>query len=294
MTRTLLLIFLLVASLAAPAAAAHREASRDARIDAQWARQVGRAINPREAAPRGIFNMFAPRRSQAVAPRAVAPRVLARPRATVRARSAARARSAVRARSVARPRTNVRMARAPAPAPQQRSIDPAFLPAVVDYQTDEAPGTIIVDTSQRYLYLVQEGGKAQRYGVGVGRDGFGWSGSVTVARKAEWPTWTPPAEMRKRQPYLPVSMKGGPNNPLGARALYLHKDGRDTMFRIHGSNEPWTIGQAVSSGCFRMRNEDVTELYSRVAIGTKVGGALACLGAIPTSPDMLFVLSNSA
>jgi lipoprotein-anchoring transpeptidase ErfK/SrfK len=151
-----------------------------------------------------------------------------------------------------------------------RPIDPAYLPAVVDYPTKESPGTIIIDPHQRYLYLVQEGGKAQRYGVGVGRDGFGWSGTVTVGRKAEWPTWTPPAEMRKRQPYLPVSMPGGPNNPLGARALYLHKDGNDTLYRIHGSNEPWTIGQAVSSGCFRMRNEDVTELYSKVGIGTKV------------------------
>jgi lipoprotein-anchoring transpeptidase ErfK/SrfK len=155
------------------------------------------------------------------------------------------------------------------PAPR-REMDPAFLPAVVDYPTEERPGTIVIDTRSRYLYLVLEGGKAQRYGVGVGRDGFGWSGTVRVGRKAEWPTWTPPPEMRKRQPYLPVSMPGGPDNPLGARALYLHKGGKDTLFRIHGSNEPWTIGRAVSSGCFRMRNEDVIELYGRVGIGTKV------------------------
>jgi lipoprotein-anchoring transpeptidase ErfK/SrfK len=154
--------------------------------------------------------------------------------------------------------------------PVRREIDPAFLPAIVDYPSRERPGTIVIDTRSRYLYLVLESGKAQRYGVGVGREGFGWSGTTKIGRKAEWPTWTPPPEMRKRQPYLPVSMPGGPDNPLGARALYLHQGGRDTLFRIHGSNEPWTIGQAVSSGCFRMRNEDVVELYGRVGIGTKV------------------------
>jgi lipoprotein-anchoring transpeptidase ErfK/SrfK len=161
-------------------------------------------------------------------------------------------------------------ARAPAAAPQPRDIHPAFLPAIVEYTGEHAPGTIVIDTRSRYLYFVMPGGKARRYGIGVGRDGFGWSGTVTIARKAEWPTWTPPPEMRKRQPYLPASMPGGPNNPLGARALYLHDNGRDTLFRIHGSNEPWTIGQAVSSGCFRMRNEDVIDLYARVPIGTKV------------------------
>ena len=158
----------------------------------------------------------------------------------------------------------------PVHAHRPRTIDPAYLPAVVEYTTKESPGTIIIDTRTRYLYYVLEKGKAQRYGVGVGRDGFGWSGTVKVGRKAEWPTWTPPAAMRKRQPYLPVSMKGGPDNPLGARALYLYDGGRDTLFRIHGSNEPWTIGQRVSSGCFRMRNEDVIALYGKVKVGTKV------------------------
>ena len=153
---------------------------------------------------------------------------------------------------------------------QRRGIDRAYLPAVIDYPTRERPGTIVIDPRGRYLFLVLEDGKAQRYGVGVGRDGFGWSGAVRVGRKAEWPTWTPPAAMRKRQPYLPVSMAGGPDNPLGARALYLYDGGRDTLFRIHGSNEPWTIGHAVSSGCFRMRNEDVIELYNRVRIGARV------------------------
>jgi lipoprotein-anchoring transpeptidase ErfK/SrfK len=159
--------------------------------------------------------------------------------------------------------------RAPAVAPQ-RSFNPAFLPAVVDFETRHAPGTIVINPDTRYLYLVMEGGKARRYGIGVGRDGFGWSGEVRVGRKAEWPTWTPPAEMRKRQPDLPIQMAGGPDNPLGARALYLHQGGKDTLFRIHGSNEPWTIGHAVSSGCFRMRNEDVVDLYQRVKVGTRV------------------------
>jgi lipoprotein-anchoring transpeptidase ErfK/SrfK len=154
--------------------------------------------------------------------------------------------------------------------PQPREIDPAFLPAIVAFPTQESPGTILIDTRARYLYLVLDGGKARRYGVGVGREGFGWTGRVTVGRKVEWPTWTPPAAMRKRQPYLPVSMAGGPDNPLGARALYLTQGGRDTLFRIHGSNEPWTIGHAVSSGCFRMRNEDVIDLYGRVRIGASV------------------------
>jgi len=172
----------------------------------------------------------------------------------------------------ARPRgyRTVRAPAAPPKAAKRREIGEQFLPTVVDYDTSQAPGTIVVDPSSRHLYLVQEGGKAKRYGIGVGREGFGWSGSVKVGRKAEWPTWTPPAEMRKRQPDLPVSMAGGPDNPLGARALYLYQGGKDTLFRIHGSNEPWTIGQAVSSGCFRMRNEDVVDLYDRVKVGAKV------------------------
>jgi len=150
------------------------------------------------------------------------------------------------------------------------AIDPAFLPALVEDPTGKAPGTIVIDTGARYLYLVLADGKAQRYGVGVGREGFGWTGAVHIGRKAEWPTWTPPAAMRKRQPYLPVSMAGGPDNPLGARAMYLYDGGRDTLFRIHGSNEPWTIGHRVSSGCIRMRNEDVIDLFGRVSVGTRV------------------------
>ena len=164
---------------------------------------------------------------------------------------------------------SVQTARLAAPPPP-RIINPKYLPTVIAYDTAEKPGTIIIDPQAKYLYFVQDGGMAQRYGVGVGREGFGWSGTVKVGRKAEWPRWVPPAEMRKRQPDLPESVEGGPNNPLGARALYLFNDGRDTLYRIHGSNEPWTIGQAVSSGCIRMRNEDVTELYSRVGVGTRV------------------------
>ena len=145
-------------------------------------------------------------------------------------------------------------------------IDPRFLPQVVSYQTSQRPGTIVIDTRERYLYLVEAGGMARRYGVGIGRPGFGWSGTKTITRKAEWPDWRPPAEMLRRRPDLPRFMAGGPQNPLGARAMYLGS----SLYRIHGSNEPHTIGTAVSSGCFRMRNEDVTDLYARVRVGTRV------------------------
>jgi lipoprotein-anchoring transpeptidase ErfK/SrfK len=154
----------------------------------------------------------------------------------------------------------------PARQRPQRSVDPRFLPTTVAYDGNQAPGTIVIDTNQRYLYLVEKGGFARRYGVGVGRPGFEWAGTHKVTRKSEWPDWRPPAEMRKRQPGLPAFMPGGPKNPLGARALYLGS----TLYRIHGSNEPWTIGQAVSSGCIRMRNEDVIDLYERVPVGAKV------------------------
>jgi lipoprotein-anchoring transpeptidase ErfK/SrfK len=137
---------------------------------------------------------------------------------------------------------------------------------VVNYATREAPGTIIIDTPNTYLYYVLGGGRAIRYGIGVGRDGFTWSGVQTITKKAEWPDWTPPPEMIARQPYLPRQMAGGPGNPLGARAMYLG----GTIYRIHGTNAPHTIGTHVSSGCLRLTNEDVTDLYSRVNIGTKV------------------------
>ena len=162
------------------------------------------------------------------------------------------------------------------PASRSASRQPArkFRRQTVRLNTSEAPGTVIVDTRRKFLYLVQPGGKAIRYGVGVGREGFGWNGRVKVGRKAKWPSWTPPAEMvvreRKQGNNIPRFVKGGPGNPLGARALYLYKGNRDTIFRIHGTNQPWTIGLNMSSGCIRMMNRDVEDLYSRVPRGTPV------------------------
>jgi lipoprotein-anchoring transpeptidase ErfK/SrfK len=145
-------------------------------------------------------------------------------------------------------------------------LDPQFRKQMVLYRTTEPPGTIIISTADRHLYLVQGNGRAIRYGIGVGRDGFQWQGLLNISRKAEWPDWTPPPEMIARQPYLPRFMAGGPGNPLGARALYLGA----TVYRIHGTNRPDTIGTAVSSGCFRLVNADVSDLYARVPVGTKV------------------------
>ena len=145
-------------------------------------------------------------------------------------------------------------------------LDPAYRHQPVYYRTHEPPGTIIIDTSDRFLYLIQPNNVAIRYGIGVGRDGFQWQGLLKVSRKAEWPDWTPPSEMIQRQPYLPRFMAGGPGNPMGARALYLG----NTVYRIHGTNAPETIGQAVSSGCFRLVNDEITDLFARVPVGTKV------------------------
>jgi lipoprotein-anchoring transpeptidase ErfK/SrfK len=236
MQRTVLsILFLVIAAAFSVASAGSRpQTSGDPAIDAQWV-QLAMSQNPVGSTP------YDPRTAPSTGIFGFGAR-----------------------NSPAQPRAQIRAA-----APR-RTMDPTYLPRVVDYPTGERPGTIVIDTRARFLYVVLEGGKAQRYGVGVGREGFGWSGRVAVGRKAEWPTWTPPAEMRQRQPYLPVSMAGGPNNPLGARALYLYDGGRDTLFRIHGSNEPWTIGHAVSSGCIRMRNEDVIELYNRTSVGTRV------------------------
>ncbi len=147
-----------------------------------------------------------------------------------------------------------------------KQLPPQFRRTVVDYRTKEPVGTIIIDTPSTYLYLVMPGGKAMRYGVGVGREGFTWNGAEKVSKMAEWPDWHPPEEMIERQPYLPRFMAGGEGNPLGARALYLGK----TLYRIHGTNQPSTIGTFVSSGCIRLTNEDVTDLYSRVKVGTRV------------------------
>ena len=152
------------------------------------------------------------------------------------------------------------------PDPRDERLPPAFQRQAVFYRTNEPAGTIIVDTADRYLYLVQGNNRAIRYGIGVGREGFQWQGLLKVTRKAEWPDWTPPPEMIARQPYLPRFMAGGPGNPMGARALYLGA----TIYRIHGTNQPQTIGSAVSSGCFRLVNDDVADLYARVPVGTKV------------------------
>jgi lipoprotein-anchoring transpeptidase ErfK/SrfK len=137
---------------------------------------------------------------------------------------------------------------------------------IVFFRSNEAPGTIVVHTSERFLYVVQGNGRALRYGIGVGRDGFQWQGLLRITRKQEWPDWTPPPEMIERQPYLPRFMAGGPGNPMGARALYLGA----TIYRIHGTNQPHTIGSAVSSGCFRLVNPEIIDLYERVPVGTKV------------------------
>jgi lipoprotein-anchoring transpeptidase ErfK/SrfK len=156
---------------------------------------------------------------------------------------------------------------------RNRPLDPKYEAQVVAYATDEAPGTIVVDTTNKFLYYVLDDGMAIRYGVGVGREGFGWTGTVEVGAKQEWPTWTPPSEMVERRPELveySSGMPGGENNPLGARALYLFDHGHDTMFRIHGTNAPWSIGENMSSGCIRMLNEHITELYQFVHVGTKV------------------------
>jgi lipoprotein-anchoring transpeptidase ErfK/SrfK len=170
------------------------------------------------------------------------------------------------------------MAPAPQSAPPPAQVAPSqnegavvAMPArlkrqIVSYATREAPGTVIIDTPNTYLYYVLGGGRAIRYGIGVGRDGFTWSGVQSVTKKAEWPDWTPPPEMIARQPYLPRHMAGGPGNPLGARAMYLG----GTVYRIHGTNAPETIGTHISSGCIRLTNEDVSDLYSRVNVGTRV------------------------
>lgn len=162
---------------------------------------------------------------------------------------------------------------APVPAPAPLVEPPkaadgpgAFVRQVVDYASRQAPGTVIIDTGNTFLYFVLSDRQAMRYGIGVGREGFTWSGEQTVARKAEWPDWHPPVEMVSRQPYLPRFMAGGPGNPLGARAMYLG----ETEYRIHGTNKPDTIGKRVSSGCIRLTNEDVVDLYERVKVGAKV------------------------
>jgi len=151
-----------------------------------------------------------------------------------------------------------------------RKIPEQYRRQDVRFTGPEAPGTLVIDAKNRYLYNVTGPGRAVRYGIAVGREGAAWHGTAQVGRKAKWPTWTPTAGMRQRNPKLPAQVKGGPQNPLGARALYLYKDGKDTLYRIHGTNEPWSIGKAASSGCIRMLNEDVFELFAAVPVGTRV------------------------
>jgi lipoprotein-anchoring transpeptidase ErfK/SrfK len=162
----------------------------------------------------------------------------------------------------------------PVPAVTLEDLKPRYMRRLVDNPTGQPPGTIVVDPAHRFLYLVQEGGKALRYGVGVGKAGMAWSGTANVATKREWPRWTPTQDMIRREPDKYVKwaggMNGGEGNPLGARALYLFENGKDTLYRIHGTNEPSSIGQAMSSGCIRMMNQDVIDLYRRVPAGTKV------------------------
>jgi lipoprotein-anchoring transpeptidase ErfK/SrfK len=163
--------------------------------------------------------------------------------------------------------------RFPIPAARIDLVEPEFWRQVVDDPTGEAPGTLVVDTAGRHLYLVQEGGKAMRYGVGIGRDGYTWSGRGVIQYKREWPTWTPPSEMIARQPELEpyrYGMAPGIENPLGARALYIFKDGRDTIYRVHGATEERTIGKAISSGCVRLLNQDVIDLHRRVPNGSPI------------------------
>ena len=159
------------------------------------------------------------------------------------------------------------------PAISAKEIRPELRRQVVAYPTLEAPGTIIINTQARFLYFIMPDGKAMRYGIGVGRDGFRWTGNATIGRKAEWPSWVPPQRMLVRQPELKEfagGMQPGLKNPLGARALYLYKDGRDSMFRLHGTPEWWTIGTNVSSGCIRLINQDIIDLYNRAEVGAKV------------------------
>ncbi|MET0747814.1 MAG: L,D-transpeptidase [Rhizobium sp.] len=246
MKQSILLAAGMVALLAAPALATDRYQSRppvvvSADLTAPWVMQLGGppvqpVVYPRPVytQPRGLFQQ-----------RASHPLFGRQP-----------------VQTVANVRPNLPIIRG--------TLDPQYLPQVVDYQTKERPGTIVIDTDNRFLYLVMDGGKARRYGVGVGKPGFEWAGAHTITRKQQWPDWTPPSEMVARESakghYLPAHMEGGEGNPLGARAMYLGS----TLYRIHGTNAPWTIGSAVSSGCIRLRNEDVSDLFDRVKVGTRV------------------------
>ena len=180
--------------------------------------------------------------------------------------------------------------RFPLPAIDVSKIDGKFLRQQVSYTTPERPGTIVIDPDSFFLYLVQEDGMAMRYGVGVGKEGFAWNGRAIIARKAAWPTWTPTPNMIRREPDLAEyagGMAPGLENPLGARALYLHQNGRDTLYRIHGTNEPWSIGHALSSGCIRLFNQDIIDLHNRIPNGTPVV-------VLPSRPQLMASSAQSS
>jgi len=226
---------------------------------------------------RGFGNPPPPQAPQPISPQIIAPYGSQEPESTPRALT--RPADPAILSSYARLYAGVGGEPFPIPAVDLSRIDPQFLRRTVAYPTSEPPGTIVIDPASRFLYLVQDGGQAIRYGVGVGREGFGWSGVANVREKREWPDWYPPKEMIQRQPVLRrqlaelqsgIGMPGGQHNPLGARALYLWQGNKDTLYRIHGTIEPWTIGSSVSSGCIRMVNQDVIDLYQRTPINAKV------------------------
>ncbi len=273
------------ALLASPALAQERYGSRPSLVvspdlAAPWVMQLRRAPDGRQQrADRRVVNGAVLRPApEPAARRAARQQELGRelrrePILSERIERQRPGRTEAEARRPQRADSSIHTAAVAAAAPRENpkpTLDPKFLPQEVSYDGPHKAGTIVVDTASKFLYLVGEGGQARRYGVGVGKEGFMWNGSENITRKAEWPSWRPPAEMiereKKKGRVLPAMMEGGPANPLGARALYLGS----TLYRIHGTNAPWTIGQNVSSGCIRMRNEDVIDLYDRVKVGAKV------------------------
>ncbi|ODS58934.1 MAG: hypothetical protein ABS40_01010 [Agrobacterium sp. SCN 61-19] len=266
---SLLLALLTSLSIALPVHASDRYKSRppvmvSPDLQASWVLQLG-------GVPAQTRSSATPQRTRQAVP-AGRQRVVQQPQQVLRQQPVQQQQRLVQQRRVLFPQqqpAEQQVAMRP-DKPVRTQIEPKFLPQMVEYQTKHKPGTIVIDTRERFLYLVMADGMAKRYGVGVGKPGFEWAGTHKVTSKREWPDWRPPQEMIAREAakghFLPAHMPGGPENPLGARALYLGS----TLYRIHGTNAPWSIGNGVSSGCIRMRNEDVTDLYERVKVGTKV------------------------